>query len=131
MAAVPTPAAALFRIRIAMITGVVVFSVTLFTLKRNGMLTATSPPEQLANLRIATLVAAVVAVAGLVALRNRIASAPPERRSALTILAWAFGEFAALFGLAFYMVSGAEGAAAPGLIAFAIAMIFFPAAARA
>lgn len=111
-----------------MIAGVVALALMVFMLRRTGQLHTTQSAEQLSALRIMTWVAAGGAGIVLVVLRLRLSSQSPAARSAPTIVAWAIGEFAALFGIAFYMLSGAESSAAPGLLAFATAMVLFPAA---
>lgn len=110
-----------------MIAGVVTLAVIVFALRHSGQLGPTLPAERLSTLRVLTWAAAGGAGLVLVILRLRLASSGTAARPAPTIIAWAIGEFAALFGIVFVMVSGVESAAAPGLLAFATAMVLFPA----
>jgi hypothetical protein len=48
------------------------------------------------------------------------------RRRQISIIAWAVGEGAALLGLVTYYLLGSTQSAAPGLLAFAVALGLFP-----
>ncbi|MBI1808826.1 MAG: hypothetical protein HYR75_02930 [Gemmatimonadetes bacterium] len=112
-------------IRTAMVAGVVVLAVGSYLVRRRALVEP-PPGDTSPMLRTMALVAAGIAAAALVALRVRSGSADAARRPTFTVLAWAAGEFAALAGLAAYLLTGVQGAAAPGLLVFALAMVMFP-----
>ena len=117
-------------IRIAMTAGIVAFAVLAFAVKRRGAFLVSMPAGRLSALQAATWIAAIVPAVALVILRMRLDQLAAARRGSVSIVAWALGGFAALFGLASYMLSGVERGAAPGLLTFAISMVLFPATFR-
>ena len=70
--------------------------------------------------------AAVLSVIGIGVLRQRLSGAPVDRRNAMNVVGWAIGEFGAIAGIAAYFVSGVEAIAAPGMLAYVIALLMFP-----
>ncbi len=117
------PNRSLFVIRVGMISGILAFALAAWVVRHNA---APPSPPNVELLHTMVIAAAAVAAAALVLLRTRIGSAAPDVRARFTIIGWAVGEFGALAGLAFYLVTGTERGATPGLIAFALAMILFP-----
>jgi hypothetical protein len=115
----------LFVIRTAMVSGVIVLAVGPFVMRQRGLI-ASPPAETQGLMRTMALVAAGIAVAIVLALRARLGDADPGKARSLTIVGWAAGEFAAMAGLACYLLTGAQAAAAPGLLVFALAMVLFP-----
>jgi len=112
---------ALFLIRVAMAVGVATFLVVSYVIAAHHR-----PPESVpANLRTLTTVmytAVGIAAAVIMGLRLRIDAAGPEMRRALTVVAWAIGEFAALFGGVVLFLSGDWRAALPGALVFVLAL---------
>ncbi len=119
------PARPLFVIRAAMVSGVIVLAVTTAVMRQRGVITA-QPAATQAMLRTMALIGSGLAAAVVIGLRTRLGEASRSARSALTIFGWAAGEFGAMAGLACYLLTGAEDAAALGMIVFALAMVVFP-----
>jgi hypothetical protein len=117
------PNRSLFVIRVGMISGILAFALAAWFVRRNGPPDA---PPNIETLHTIVLAAAGGAAAALLLLRTRLRGATATARARLTIIAWAIAEFGALAGLAFYLVTGLERGAAPGLIAFALGMVLFP-----
>jgi Na+-transporting NADH:ubiquinone oxidoreductase subunit NqrE len=112
-------------IRIAMAVGVATFIVVAGVLQAKGQLAA-PPAATLAKLKTAMYVAVGVAAAIVMALRLRIESAAPAMRRALAVVAWAVGEFAALFGGVVFLVGGDWRLVLPGALVFAMSLAVVP-----
>jgi Na+-transporting NADH:ubiquinone oxidoreductase subunit NqrE len=112
-------------IRIAMAVGVATFIVVAGVLQGKGQL-AVPPAATLAKLKTAMYVAVGVAAAIVMALRVRIESATPAMRRALAVVAWAVGEFAALFGGVVFLVGGDWRLVLPGALVFAMSLAVVP-----
>jgi Na+-transporting NADH:ubiquinone oxidoreductase subunit NqrE len=112
-------------IRIAMAVGVATFIVVAGVLHGKGQLTA-PPAATLSKLKTAMYVAVGVAAAIVMALRLRIESASPAMRRALAVVAWAVGEFAALFGGVVFLVGGDWRLVLPGALVFAMSLAVVP-----
>ena len=117
------PNRSLFVIRVGMISGVLAFALAAWFVRRSGIPPA---PANLELLQTIVLAAAGGTAAVLVLLRTQLGRVATSGRARLTILAWALGEFGALSGLSFYLVTGVARGAAPGVIAFALGMVLFP-----
>jgi hypothetical protein len=87
--------------------------------RREAMISA----DKLGALTTAMYVAVGGAAAGIMALRLRMASVEPPMRRALSVVAWAVGEFAALFGGALLLVTGDWRLALPGVLVFAMSLV--------
>ncbi|MCX5767722.1 MAG: hypothetical protein NTZ43_10920 [Gemmatimonadetes bacterium] len=118
------PKRALFLIRTAMITGVLAMAVAVIVTRRQGAVTAAT--DRADTLRMMASVAALIAGIALIAMRTRLSAVAPSRDSTMRIIAWASGEFAAIFGLVAVLLTGADAAAAPGLTVFALSLVLFP-----
>jgi hypothetical protein len=121
----PQPASAAQRallIRVAMAVGVATFFVVAWFISRS----ATAPVVAEAKLRTlstAMYVAVGLAAAAIMALRLRIAEAAPAMRVSLSVVAWAVGEFAAIFGGVMLFVTGDWRLALPGALVFAMSLV--------
>ncbi|MBI2408829.1 MAG: hypothetical protein HYV19_11055 [Gemmatimonadetes bacterium] len=112
-------------IRIAMAVGVATFIVVAAVLHGKGQLAA-PPAATLSKLKTAMYVAVGVAAAIVMALRLRIESATPATRRALAVIAWAVGEFAALFGGVLFLLGGDWRLVLPGALVFAMSLAVVP-----
>jgi len=63
-----------------------------------------------------------VAAAAVMALRLRISGAPFALQRSLSVVAWAVGEFAALFGGVMFFLTGEWRLVLPGALVFALAL---------
>ena len=114
----------LAAIRMAMTSGIIAFATAVWYMRHS--LSAPPPPSDPLVLRRMALGAAVLSVAGLIALRRSLTQAPIERRNAMSVIAWAIGEFGAIAGVSAYFITGIEAAAAPGMLAYIVALLMFP-----
>jgi len=114
----------LAAIRMARTSGIIAFATAVWYMRHS--LNAPTPPSDPLILRRMALGAAVLSVLGLVALRRSLASAPVERRNAMSVIAWAIGEFGAIAGVSVYFITGIEAVAAPGMLAYIVALLMFP-----
>lgn len=97
------PEAALAVIRIAMLSGVLVFGAVVWFLHRQPR--AGPPAEGVAQMGRALPIVFGAVIAALVALRALTGRADAGRARALTVVGWAVGEFAALAGGAHYLLA--------------------------
>lgn len=120
----PTPAPGakvFFLIRLAMTVGVITFVVVAWFLHGRGQ-PSLATPSSLTALTTAMYVAVGIAAAVVMALRLRIASAEPAMRRSLSVVAWAVGEFAALFGGVLLFLTGELRLVLPGALVFALTL---------
>lgn len=120
----PAPAASakvLFLIRLAMTVGVVTFVAVAWFLHGRGQPPLTSP-SSLTALTTAMYTAVGISAAVVMALRLRIAGAEPAMRRSLSVVAWAIGEFAAIFGGVMLFLTGEVRLVLPGALVFALAL---------
>ena len=122
MTPAPAPSAKVFfLIRLAMTVGVITFIAIAWSLPGRGEIPARSV-SSLTALTTAMYTAVGIAAAVIMALRLRIASAEPAMRRSLSVVAWAVGEFAALFGGVMVFLTGDLRLALPGALVFALAL---------
>lgn len=122
----PAPTAKVFfLIRAAMAVGVITFIGVAWLIRSRGQAAAV-PPESLATLTTVMYTSVGLAAATVMALRLRLASSTPERRRSLSVVSWAVGEFAALFGGVMFFLTGEWRFVLPGALVFAIALAAFP-----
>ncbi len=122
MTPAPAPSAKVFfLIRLAMTVGVITFIAIAWFLQGRGEVPA-RPVSSLTALTTAMYTAVGIAAAVVMALRLRIASAEPAMRRSLSVVAWAVGEFAALFGGVMVFLTGDLRLALPGALVFALAL---------
>ena len=114
-------ARSLFLIRVAMAVGVAMFLVVSYVISALGRPPAASP-SAVRTLTTAMYTAVGIAAAIIMGLRLRIDAAAPDMRRSLTVVSWAIGEFAALFGGVVLLLSGDWSAALPGALVFALAL---------
>ena len=114
----------LAMIRMAMTSGIIAFATAVFFMRHSA--NAPDPMGNAETLRRLALGAAVLSVIGIAVLRRQLTDAAVERRNAMCVVGWAIGEFGAIAGIAAYFVSGVEAAAAPGMLAYVIALLMFP-----
>ncbi|MBA4071485.1 MAG: hypothetical protein C0497_06570 [Gemmatimonas sp.] len=118
----PAPSAKVFfLIRLAMTVGVITFIAVAWFLHGRGQ----PPLMSLSSLTTLTTVmytSVGIAAAVVMALRLRIASAEPAMRRSLSVVAWAVGEFAALFGGVLLFLTGEWRLVLPGALVFALAL---------
>jgi hypothetical protein len=118
----PAPGAKVFfLIRLAMTVGVITFIAIAWFLQGRGEIPARSV-SSLTALTTAMYTAVGIAAAVVMALRLRIASAEPAMRRSLSVVAWAVGEFAALFGGVMLFLTGDLRLVLPGALVFALAL---------
>jgi hypothetical protein len=67
-----------------------------------------------------------LAAAAVMALRLRLSSATPAKRGSLSVVSWAVGEFAALFGGVAFFLTGEWHLVLPGALVFALALAAVP-----
>ncbi|MDP1889579.1 MAG: hypothetical protein Q8K55_01700 [Gemmatimonadaceae bacterium] len=120
----PAPASsvkAFFLIRLAMAVGVITFIAVAWFLQGRSEIPARTV-SSLTTLTTAMYTAVGIAAAVIMALRLRIASAEPAMRRSLSVVAWAVGEFAALFGGVMLFLTGDLRLVLPGALVFALAL---------
>jgi hypothetical protein len=110
-----------FLIRVAMTVGVTTFILVAWFLGGRGKPPAISATS-LMTLKTTMYTAVGVAAAVVMALRLRISSAAPAMQRALSVVAWAVGEFAALFGGVLLFLTGEWPLVLPGALVFALAL---------
>ncbi|MHB8838132.1 MAG: hypothetical protein ACYC7F_04185 [Gemmatimonadaceae bacterium] len=122
MSPAPSPGAKVFfLIRLAMTVGVTTFIVVAWVLHGRGQ------PPVAATTSLATLTTAMYASVGVAAavimgLKLRIAGAEPAMRRSLSVVSWAVGEFAAIFGGVMLFLTGDWRLALPGALVFAMSL---------
>lgn len=122
MTPAPVPSAKVFfLIRLAMTVGVVTFVAVAWFLHGRGQVPLVSPAS-LVPLTTAMYTAVGIAAAVVMALRLRIAGAEPAMRRSLSVVAWAVGEFAAIFGGVLFFLTGDLRLVLPGVLVFALAL---------
>lgn len=111
----------LFLIRTAMAIGVAMFILVAWFLAGQGRPPVASAAS-IRSLTTAMYTAVGIAAAVVMALRLRIDSAEAAMRRSLSIVAWAVGEFAALFGGALLFLTGDLRLVLPGALVFALSL---------
>jgi hypothetical protein len=122
--ALPQGTKQLFVIRLGYVVGTVTFACVAWFRHKDGVV---PPPD--GNIAVLqTMALAVPAAGGAAIVGLKIASRNWDlaRRRQISIIAWAVGEGAALLGLVTYYLLGSTQSAAPGLLAFAVALGLFP-----
>jgi FtsH-binding integral membrane protein len=122
------PSKSLFIIRVALITGVFLFAGVAAMQRSGGAVPTLAFPEALPLSTMRYLLWALIAAsaAGVLLLRTRIETAPPQQRKTLTLVGWMFGEGVALFGIIIYFAGGPVTTVALGLLAFVFALLILP-----
>ena len=115
----------LFLIRAAMTVGVVSFIGIAWLIRGRGQAIAV-PPASAATLTTVMYFAVGLAAVAILALRLRLASATPEKRRSLSVVSWAVGEFAALFGGGAFFLTGDWQLVLPGALVFALSLAAVP-----
>ena len=110
-----------FLIRLAMTVGVITFVGVAWFLHGRGQSTLAAP-SSLTTLTTAMYTAVGIAAAVVMALQLRIASAESAMRRSLSVVAWAVGEFAAIFGGVMLFLTGDLRLVLPGALVFALAL---------
>lgn len=118
---IPPGTKPLFLIRVAMTTGVIVFVLVGWYVSSNRTELFGSPAD-LRRLTTVMYTSVGLAAAAIMALRLRIASVELQAQRALSVVAWAVGEFAALFGGVMLFITGDWRPALPGALVFALAL---------
>lgn len=115
-------------IRIAMLTGVLLFGGMVWYMQRSG----TAPVQTLADYGPLLTYARVfwgVAIAGLVAIwfafQNARGAQGVRRVATLSIIAWALGEGVALLGGVVWMLTGSPAWYVPGLVFLVLTLLLF------
>lgn len=122
----PAPTAKVFfLIRTAMTVGVITFIGVAWLIRGRGQV-AVVPTASLATLTTVMYTSVGLAAAAVMLLRMRLASSSPEMRRSLSVVGWAVGEFAALFGGVMLFVSGEWRLVLPGALVFALALAAVP-----
>lgn len=119
------PSKQLFMVRIALISGVLMFAgLTLFQ-RRAGM----PVPDDTLRIEMLRYVLWVLAgTAALVAvfLKPKVESATGSRRSLFTLIGWSVGEGAALLGIILHFLGGPVTSLSLGILAFAFTLLMLP-----
>jgi len=120
----PTPAPGakvFFLIRLAMTVGVITFIMVAWFLHGRGQPPLVSA-SSLTTLATVMYTSVGIAAAVVMALRLRIADAEPAMRRSLSVVAWAVGEFAVIFGGLLLFLTGEWRLVLPGALVFALAL---------
>lgn len=122
----PAPTAkTFFLIRAAMTVGVITFIGIAWLIRGRGQSVAV-PPASAATLITVMYASVALAAAAVMALRLRLGSSAPEMRRSLSVVSWAVGEFAALFGGVLFFLTGEWELVLPGALVFALALAAVP-----
>jgi hypothetical protein len=114
-------AKSLLLIRTAMAVGVTTFILVAAFVRGRGQPPVV--PEGSVSMLTTTMYAAVsIAAAVVMALRLRISSVELPMQRTLSIVAWAVGEFAALFGGVLFFLTGEWRLVLPGALVFAVSL---------
>lgn len=119
------PRSATLRIiRIALLSGILVFGgVAYYLTRQNGGIA----PENGDTLQIVNVVLLVGAAAGIMFIQRRhLAEKDPARRSTLNISAWALGEMTALFGGVHFLMVGNPVPYLVGVVMMVAAFVVVP-----
>lgn len=114
-----------FLIRAAMTVGVITFIGVAWLIRGRGQ-PAAVPPASASTLTAVMYASVGLAAAAVMALRLRLASSTTEMRRSLSVVAWAVGEFAALFGGVAFFLTGDWQLVLPGALVFALALAAVP-----
>ena len=118
------PGTTLRIIRIALLSGVLLFGAVVAYLTQSGGLTP--DPESAATLRLVFLPLALGTFAGILAVRTAQARAEKQRQGTFSIIGWALGEGVALFGGVAWMVAGEMLLYLTGLGLMILALLLVP-----
>ena len=122
----PAPKQALTIIRIALLSGVLVFGAVAYVVRSGGTAPALGV-EGARTMRYVGMAVWAVALAGLVGMRlvfrERIERG---RDTQLPVVAWALAEGPALFGGAFYLLAGDATIYVAGVVGLLAAFALFP-----
>ena len=122
--ALPQGTKQLFVIRLGYVVGTVTFACVAWFRHKNGPVPL--PDGNIDVLKTMALVVPAAGGAGIVGLKIVSRNWDLAKRRQFSIIAWAMGESAALMGLVTYYLLGTTQSAAPGLLAFAVALGLFP-----
>ncbi|MEK6611499.1 MAG: hypothetical protein AABZ29_01795 [Gemmatimonadota bacterium] len=114
-----------FLIRTAMTVGVIAFIGIAWLIRGRGQAVVV-PPASLVTLTTVMYASVGLAAAAVMVLRLRIASSTTGMRRSLSVVSWAVGEFAALFGGVMFFLTGEWRLVLPGALVFAIALAAVP-----
>ena len=121
----PPPKQVLTLVRIALLTGVLVFGAVAYVV-RQGSAPSIAAGEA-TTLRLVGMIVWGIALAGLIGLRLVFrARAEAGRDTKLPLIAWALGEMPALFGGVFYLLTGDWTIFMTGLVGLLAAFALFP-----
>jgi len=118
------PSRQLFIIRIALMTGVLMFAA--LTLYQRSSGTAMDPNPAVPAMRYVLWV--VIGVSALVTLflRPRVEGGELSKRGLWALIGWSVGEAAALLGTVIHFVGGPVSSLALGVLAFVFALMLLP-----
>lgn len=115
--------ATLAVIRIALVSGVLLFGGVVWYLRSRQPPAATVDPDAL---RLAGQVVWSVAILGILIAFLLHRSATRERRTTLAVVAWALGESTALYGGVFWLLVGESRWYGYGLVCLVLTYLIFP-----
>jgi hypothetical protein len=122
----PVTPAQLALIRIALLTGVLTFGAVTWFLHRGGGWTPADPARVRVLLRTPGLILWALVIAAVAFLRVRWSRlADDSARAATSIIAWAAAESVALFGAAYYLLSGDPRWYTAGLFLLLVSFMLF------
>ncbi|MGD8279045.1 MAG: hypothetical protein PVH00_13500 [Gemmatimonadota bacterium] len=120
------PATALRVIRLALLSGVLLFGVVIAYLTRSGEITP--DPAIGAVLRIVFVVLAAVCIGAIFVIRTAQSRADPDRRGQLAIVGWAFAEGTAILGGVCWLLAGLRVLYFTGVALLVAAILLLPVA---
>jgi len=116
----------MFIMRIALLTGVLAFGAFAMYRRSQMLIDPERLQGMLETMRYALWGISAAAVLAALFLRSRLEAATPAMRRSMTFIGWAFGEGAALFGLAMVYAGAALSTGATGVLAFVVVLTLLP-----
>ena len=121
----PPPRQVLTLVRIALLTGVLIFGAVAWLVRQSSALSVGAAEAH--TLRTVGMIVWGIALAGLLGLRLAFRErVEAGRDTKLPLMAWALGEMPALFGGAFYLLTGDWTMYVTGLVALLASYALFP-----
>ncbi|MBI3789282.1 MAG: hypothetical protein HY275_00170 [Gemmatimonadetes bacterium] len=126
----PSPGQVLTLVRIALLSGVLVFGGVAYAVRQGGTVPSITH-EQAQTLRVTGMVIWGLALAALVTMRLALAERIARGRDTkLPLVAWAIGEMPALFGGVFFLLVGDWTIYVAGVVGLLASYALFPVPSR-
>jgi hypothetical protein len=114
-------------IRLALTLGVLTFGGVTYALKLRGGGPPPATPDQVQQLMYVAYAVWGIGIAGIGGLRwFRHADVERGANPSVLVIGWALGEFVAIFGVVFWLLTGSPSLFGAGLVVFAAAFMLFP-----